>query len=112
MVPDLTPTEEKSTGLWGQISLDFSPGKSYISDFCFFNCGMENTFLGGSLCEFIERQGLQLLRHLPPAEEVMRGQPPSPHLGRDVKAGRGVGRREETVSDWKLLVQGGWRRTN
>lgn len=63
---------------------------------------MENAFLGGSLCEFIERQGLQLLRHLPAAEEVMGGQLPSPHLGRDVKAGRGVGRREETVSDWKL----------
>ena len=35
-----------------------------------------------------------MLRHLPPAEEVMGGQPPSPHLGRDEKAGRGVGRRE------------------
>lgn len=104
MVPNLTPSYEKSTGLWGQISLDFSPGESYISDLGFFNCGMEITFLGGSLYEFIERQGLQLLRHLPPAEEVMGGQPPSPHLGRDVKAGRGVGIREETISDWKLLV--------
>lgn len=71
MVPNLTPSYEKSTGLWGQISLDFSPGESYISDLGFFNCGMEITFLGGSLYEFIERQGLQLLRHLPPAEEVM-----------------------------------------
>ena len=69
---------------------------------------MEITFLGGSLCEFIERQGLQLLRHLPPAEEVMGGQPPSPHLGRDAKAGREEEERrkkdEERKKEGRLLM--------
>ena len=74
---------------------------------------MEITFLGGSLCEFIERQGLQLLRHLPPAEEVMGGQPPSPHLGRDAKAGRGVqeGKRLSLIgSCWCREAGGGLTR--